>query len=257
MKGVKKRVLVLIFVLVLSLFSFLSFVSAQEKIPKVIPLMSGNKLEISEGTIDITSENEEYYILQLYSRISKYEKETKDKILDLVEFVDEDNYYIFYAKIPQSSFKELRNLINEKQIRYIDSIPIEAKIDRNLFEKIKRNPTKEFNITVSKFMYDEEFSDTQINKIKKLLKKTYSVSREIGSVRGIGDGTAIEKIAKLNFVRSIDEMGYSKLFSNETDSKKLNLNKKLKTYIIIEFILALSLIILIILKIKKWKRNEE
>ena len=181
----------------------------------LVTFRSGYALSINATQVKYLPEVNEtisYILIQFYNDLASVDKETINRLekanVTLLEYISS---YTFYAKVPIDSFRELNELIKEGKIRYIGSIPLEAKIEEQLLNEVRERPNAIFNITVHLF---EELNDTQYNLLKSLMKVT-SYSEIIHVTYGSAVGSDVQKICQLNFVKYVGKIHRLRFLNND------------------------------------------
>ncbi|MFA4935295.1 MAG: hypothetical protein WC568_05615, partial [Candidatus Methanoperedens sp.] len=121
----------------------------------------------------------------------------------------------FYAKIPQDAFEFLSTLIAEKKIRYIGTIPSEAKIKPEFLKEAQKNPDELYQIVVYLL---EEPTESNLKNLKEYMQ-IHSYSDVTYLVYGDAKGSKLSKIYDFTFIKLIEPETPLELFTNNiTDS---------------------------------------
>lgn len=166
-----------------------------------IRFSSGHSILKSPGINPNLDTDARYYVLQFYSPLNYLDLETHTEI-EKSEIILED--YIpdnaFYAIIPSSEFENIRSLIDMGKIRYVGSIPPEAKVSQQFVSDIQENPIATYEIVVHLL---EDPDEAQLKTLKKYMQ-IYSYSSVTHFAYGNIKGDNIFELLNLTIVKFIE-----------------------------------------------------
>ncbi len=167
-----------------------------------IRFLSGYTVSKPHGIEQNIPQNIAYYVIQFYSPLADVDVAARDKIEEagivLLEYI-QDN--AFYAKVPQSAFSTITSLIADEKIRYLGTVPYDAKISQQIIEDVQTNPDSDYNIVVHLF---EKPTKDQLRTFGEYMRID-SYSDVTYFVYGTAKGSEIAKIPNQDFVKLIEK----------------------------------------------------
>lgn len=116
--------------------------------------------------------------------------------------------YAYYAYLPPESLSFLETLFANGRLRYLGLIPVEAKLEPSLGEKIRDNPEASFDITVQFF---EALTVEQQEVLERLMEVNATSFGPVNIAEGSARAAEINAILALPFVKWIEEKDISEL----------------------------------------------
>ena len=125
-----------------------------------------------------------------------------------VAFYDYVDVCGFFARVPPGALPLLEEMLAEGLVRYVGSIPAEAKVQQALVTEAARRPESEQEVVVLTF---NEPSAAQLEELGRLMAIEGQSSGPIHFVEGTTRGASLQALAELGFVRWVEEWGEAEL----------------------------------------------
>jgi hypothetical protein len=199
----KRFVVPMLFVLTLSACGMTEATPASELEEIVLPSGVGAQLDarIQESTRqNLSNGRDGYFLLQFSAPLDQDTRATLEAAG--VVFYDYVPNYAYYVYLPSDSLAVLGQLVEAETIRHVGPIPIEAKVEAGLREKMRADADRRFDVIVQFF---EEPSPAEREKLEALIEGGEYSFGPVNLVEGTVAATDAETILSLPFVKWMEE----------------------------------------------------
>ncbi|MCP4539797.1 MAG: hypothetical protein GY832_21880 [Chloroflexi bacterium] len=141
-----------------------------------------------------------YFMLQFSHSLGQDTRATLEGVN--VVFYDYVPNYAYYVFLPPESLAALEQLMEAGTVRHVGSIPVEAKLEAGLGEKIQADTGQRFDVIVQFF---EEPPLTVKEELEALMEVREYTFGPVNMAKGIVAGTDVETILSLPFVKWMEE----------------------------------------------------